>query len=41
VEETGILMNIQDIYPEKIERHIASLKNLKEKIKGKYRWWRR
>ncbi|HOG41316.1 MAG TPA: GNAT family N-acetyltransferase [Bacteroidales bacterium] len=41
VEETGILMNIEDIYPEKIERHIASLKSLRDKIKEKYRWWRR
>lgn len=41
VEETGILMKIDDIYPEKIERHIASLKSLREKIKEKYRWWRR
>lgn len=41
VEETGILMKIEDIYPEKIERHIASLKSLREKIKEKYRWWRR
>lgn len=41
VEETGILMKIEDIYPEKIEWHIASLKSLREKIKEKYRWWRR
>ncbi len=41
VEEAGILMKIEDIYPEKIERHIASLRLLRDKIKEKYRWWRR
>ena len=31
VEETGILISIQDIYPEKKDRHIDSyLKQLKE-----------
>lgn len=38
VEETGILVNITDIYPEKIERYIAPLARLAEKFRPK--WWR-
>ncbi|MCI1778963.1 MAG: GNAT family N-acetyltransferase [Bacteroidales bacterium] len=39
VEETGILVNIKDIYPEKIERHIKPLIDWAQKIKVK--WWRK
>lgn len=37
VEETGILVNIPDIYPEKIERHITPLERLAKKFRPK--WW--
>lgn len=37
VEETGILVNIPDIYPEKIERHISPLRKLAYKLRPK--WW--
>ncbi|MBR4883208.1 MAG: GNAT family N-acetyltransferase [Bacteroidales bacterium] len=39
VEESGILVHIPDIYPEKIERHISPLKAWLQKIH--IRWWRR
>lgn len=39
VEETGILINIKDIYPEKIERHTAPLKLWAMRMKN--RWWMR
>ena len=39
VEETGILINIQDIYPEKINRHIQPLIDIAQKIR--YKWWRK
>lgn len=38
VEETGIMVNISDIYPEKIERYITPLRRLAEKIQLK--WWK-
>lgn len=38
VEETGILVSITDIYPEKIERYITPLTRLAEKFRPK--WWR-
>lgn len=38
VEETGILLNIKEIYPEKIERYISPLMILAEKFRPK--WWR-
>ncbi len=38
VEETGILINIKDIYPEKIERYITPLLEWVYKIRVK--WWR-
>jgi len=38
VEETGILVNIAHIYPEKIERYIAPLLRLAKKFRPK--WWR-
>ena len=43
VEETGILVSIPDIYPEKIERHLKPMKSLIESIAAKFRprWWRR
>ncbi len=35
VEETGILIRIKDIYPEKVERHTRGLlTKLKEKIRS-------
>jgi hypothetical protein len=37
VEETGILVNISDIYPEKIERHISPLLQLAARLSSK--WW--
>ena len=39
VEETGILVNIKDIYPDKIERHIRPLRLLAYRLRPK--WWRR
>ena len=39
VEESGILVHIPDIIPEKIERHISPLKAWLQKIH--IRWWRR
>lgn len=39
VEETGILINIKDIYPEKIERHVIALKDWAYKLRPL--WWRR
>lgn len=39
VEETGILVNIKDIYPDKIDRHIRPLRLLAYKLRPK--WWRR
>lgn len=37
VEETGILVNISDIYPEKIERHISPLIQFAARLSPK--WW--
>ncbi len=39
VEETGILVNINDIYPEKIERHITPLKAWARRFRIK--WWKK
>ncbi len=39
VEETGLLINIADIYPDKIERHVAPMMEWAKKIKPK--WWRK
>ncbi len=39
VEETGILVNINDIYPEKIERYITPIRNWVHRIRVK--WWNR
>ena len=39
VEETGILVNIPDIYPEKIERHVTPLKIWAKKVRNK--WWKK
>lgn len=39
VEETGIMINITEIYPEKIERYITPLKRLA--IRFQPNWWRR
>lgn len=38
VEETGILINITEIYPEKVERHLSPLRALAHKYRPK--WWR-
>jgi hypothetical protein len=38
VEETGIMINISDIYPEKIERYITPLRRLAARCQPK--WWR-
>ncbi len=37
VEETGILVSISDMYPEKIERHISPLMQLAARLSSK--WW--
>ncbi len=39
VEESGILVHIPDIYPEKIERYISPLRAWAQKIRVK--WWRK
>ena len=39
VEETGILVNIPDIYPEKIERYITPLRRWAHRIRVK--WWKK
>ncbi|MBR5855857.1 MAG: GNAT family N-acetyltransferase [Bacteroidales bacterium] len=39
VEESGIMINIGDIYPEKIERYITPLKMWAQKMRVK--WWSR
>lgn len=39
VEETGILVNIPDIYPEKIERYITPLRCWAHRIRVK--WWKK
>jgi len=38
VEETGILVSINDIYPEKIDRHTKPMRQLAMKLRS--RWWR-
>ena len=38
VEETGILVSINDIYPDKIDRHIAPIKKLTKRLRS--RWWK-
>lgn len=38
VEETGILVKIPDIYPDKIERYTSPLKQLTQMLKSK--WWK-
>jgi len=41
VEETGLMVKIQDIYQDKLDRHVSPLKNLRSRAK-KFRpkWWR-
>ena len=39
VEESGILVKINDIYPEKIERHVAPIRIWAQKLRIK--WWKR
>ena len=38
VEETGILVSIKDIYPEKINRHVAPIRQLRQRLRG--HWWK-
>ena len=38
VEETGIMVNIRDIYPEKIERYISPIRQFAQNLKN--RWWK-
>ncbi|MFA5713304.1 MAG: GNAT family N-acetyltransferase [Bacteroidales bacterium] len=38
VEETGIMINIKDIYPEKLDRHLTPLRRLA--LKFRPYWWR-
>ena len=38
VEESGIMINIQEIYPEKIERYVAPLVTWAQKMRIK--WWK-
>ena len=38
VEETGILVSIKDIYPEKTDRHIAPIRQWTHRLRS--RWWR-
>mgnify|MGYP000862953305 CR=1 FL=1 len=40
VEETGILVSIENIYPEKLERHIAHIKAIISKVRARYLWWK-
>ncbi len=39
VEETGILITIKDMYPDRVGRHMNSLRNFAEKVMLK--WWHR
>jgi len=39
VEETGILITIKDMYPDRVGRHMNSLRNFAEKVRLK--WWHR
>lgn len=43
VEETGILVNIQDIYPEKVERHLRPMQETLRSLRKRFlpRWWKR
>lgn len=38
VEETGIMINIEDIYPEKLDRYLSPLRRLAQKFRPY--WWR-
>jgi len=37
VEETGILITIKDMYPDRVGRHMHSLRNFAERVR--LRWW--
>ncbi len=43
VEETGILVNIKDIYPEKVERHLRPMQETLRSLTKRFlpRWWKR
>ncbi len=43
VEETGILVNMEDIYPEKKERHLAPMQEALRTMAARFRpkWWRK
>lgn len=43
VEETGILVNIKDIYPEKVERHLRPMQETLRSLRKRFlpRWWKK
>lgn len=43
VEETGILVKMEDIYPEKKERHLAPMQEALHAMAARFRpkWWRK
>lgn len=43
VEETGLLVKMQDIYPEKLERHIRPMQETLHSLSRRFRpkWWRK
>lgn len=43
VEETGLLVKMQDIYPEKLERHIQPMQEVLHSLSRRFRpkWWRK
>lgn len=43
VEETGILVNIHDIYPEKVERHLRPMQETLRSLAKRFipKWWKR
>ena len=43
VEETGILVNIKDIYQEKTERHLRPMQMVLRSLAMRFRpkWWRK
>ena len=42
VEETGILVKMEDIYPEKVERHLKPMQEALHTLAKRFRprWWR-
>ena len=43
VEETGILVKMEDIYPEKKERHLVPMQEALRAVAARFRpkWWRK